>query len=180
MPFHTIETDRLNIILLSPEEIAEVFGSRTRTEAKLFFGFRTDEGYDAEKYKSDHGYTNYRTRLIKFLLVEKSTGITIGTCSLHHWFPAEFRSEMGYHIYQDEHRNKGYMTEAAAAVIAYGFQELRLNRIEAWTAVDNAESMRVLERNYFKNEGVLRQRIFTDGQFKDAFIFALLRDEWKG
>ncbi|HEV8638121.1 MAG TPA: GNAT family N-acetyltransferase [Chloroflexota bacterium] len=45
-----------------------------------------------------------------------------------------------------EHRGHGYATEAAAALIGYGFRELRLRRIVATTSYDNVASMAVMRR----------------------------------
>lgn len=45
-----------------------------------------------------------------------------------------------------EHQRRGYATEAAAAMMAYAFRELRLRRIVATTEYDNAASMRVMEK----------------------------------
>jgi len=179
MQLKIIETDRLQLILLTPTDIAYIFANYSIEDVQKLFGFKTHAEYMEEKYKSDNGYTTFRTKLIKFLLVEKSTGTTIGTCSLHNWYPADSRSEIGYKLYREEHRKKGYMSEAVARIIFYGFEELNLNRIEAWAAVDNLPSLRLLERNNFISEGLLQQRLVVDGKFTDTFMFALLRGNYR-
>jgi ribosomal-protein-alanine N-acetyltransferase len=46
------------------------------------------------------------------------------------------------------------------------------------TDVDNVPSQRVLEKNWFKREGVLRKRTFNRGQYGDEYMYSLLREEW--
>jgi len=73
---------------------------------------------------------------------------------------------------------KGYASEALQAVIAYCFNELKLNRIEAEIYDFNERSIRLFERNGFTREGVKRQYIFKDGVFKDEYVYSLLREDW--
>lgn len=74
------------------------------------------------------------------------------TLEVHPWFA---RGELSYWIALP-HRNKGYMTEAAAAMIDYGFSELGLKRIQAYHAVENPASGRVLEKAGMRYEGTMR------------------------
>ncbi len=58
-----------------------------------------------------------------------------------------FTSEIGlFWALFPEHRGHGYATEAAAAMVAYAFGQLRLRRIVATTEHDNARSIEVMRR----------------------------------
>ncbi|HEY6202535.1 MAG TPA: GNAT family protein [Candidatus Limnocylindria bacterium] len=58
-----------------------------------------------------------------------------------------FTSEIGlFWALFPEHWGHGYATEAAAAMIAYAFGQLRLRRIVATTENDNTRSMNVMRR----------------------------------
>jgi RimJ/RimL family protein N-acetyltransferase len=58
-----------------------------------------------------------------------------------------FTSEVGlFWALYPEHWGRGYATEAAAALVAYGFRELRLRRIVATTEHDNTRSINVMRR----------------------------------
>lgn len=178
MQFPFIETLRLKLLMLSPKDIAHVFAMHTRQEAIQFFGFTSDAEYDIEKRKSDGGFTTYRTKLIKFLLIEKSTGVTVGTCSFHNWYPADNRTEIGYNIYRDADKQKGLMSEAVARIIDYGFLDLGLQRIEAMVDPENIPSLKIMARHQFKKEGVLRKRYNVNGVQCDAIVFSILKDEY--
>jgi ribosomal-protein-alanine N-acetyltransferase len=72
---------------------------------------------------------------------------------------------------------RGYMTAAVALVVRYGFDELRLHRLEAACMPHNTASIRVLERNGFQQEGVARRYLKIDGAWRDHVLFGLLVDD---
>jgi len=74
---------------------------------------------------------------------------------------------------------QGYTTEAAKQVIAFGFEELELNRIYATYFTDNLASGRILEKCGLQHEGILRQHLMKWGEFKDLAHCGILRSEWK-
>ncbi len=74
---------------------------------------------------------------------------------------------------------RGYMSEAVQAVVRYGFEVLSLNRLYAYHMLRNPASARILEKNDFKEEGLLRQRVWKLGQYEDVALWAILRQEWQ-
>ncbi|MCU7930814.1 MAG: GNAT family N-acetyltransferase [Candidatus Thiodiazotropha sp. (ex Codakia rugifera)] len=74
---------------------------------------------------------------------------------------------------------RGYMSEAVQTVVQYGFESLDLNRLYAYHMLRNPASGRVLEKNGFKQEGLLRQRVRKWGQFEDVLLWAILQHEWQ-
>lgn len=87
------------------------------------------------------------------------------------------RGELGYWV-GHAFRGHGYATEAAARLIAFGFDDLALNRIEAAAIPSNRASTRVLEKCGLKYEGTLRQQIFHWVAFHDVDQFGLLREDY--
>lgn len=100
----------------------------------------------------------------------------IGTVSLRR-FARDRRAELGYWIAASSWKH-GFATEACRAALAFGFGELELARVYAQVIVDNAASMRVLEKLGMVREGVKRQHIIKAGKPRDVVIYGLLRDEW--
>jgi ribosomal-protein-alanine N-acetyltransferase len=86
------------------------------------------------------------------------------------------QAELGYWIGTDWW-GKGYATEAARAVVRFGFDVIGLNRIYAHHMARNPASGRVLERVGMRREGVLRQRVRKWGRFEDVVVYAVLRDD---
>lgn len=113
-----------------------------------------------------------------FCIALRETGKVIGTIGFM-WVSNENRSaEVGYSLSR-AHWNKGYMTEALAAVLRFGFEELNLNRIEAQHECANPASGRVMEHVGMRREGTLKERLYNKSRFVDVELYAILREEWR-
>lgn len=73
-----------------------------------------------------------------------------------------------------EYWGKGYMTEAIAAVLEYGFTTLELKRIEAEVLPGNKASEKVLTKTGFRHEGLLQQWMLWDDKAYDINMYAQL------
>lgn len=174
----TIETPRLLIRIDTLEEYTELFNTHTDEELKMLFGFRTDEELMNQKLKIEKGLKTHRTTCLFFHLIEKETNKVIGGVAFHNWYPVHRRSEIGYDIKYEEYKNKGYMKEAVKAIVAYGFYELNLNRIEAVIAPDNIASQKTVEGTGFVREALLKEHYNDDGVISDSLIYRLLLSEY--
>jgi ribosomal-protein-alanine N-acetyltransferase len=85
---------------------------------------------------------------------------------------------IGYWIGQPYAR-QGYMTEALELALGYGFEHLRLHRIEAACLPANQPSRSLLAKSGFAEEGYARQYLFINGAWADHVLYAMLRDDWK-
>lgn len=74
---------------------------------------------------------------------------------------------------------KGYMSEALPPLLRFGFETLSLNRLYAYHMARNPASGRVLRKNGFQQEGLLRQRVIKWGVFEDVVLLAILRQDWQ-
>ena len=86
-------------------------------------------------------------------------------------------AELGYWIGKP-YWNKGYCTEAARAVLEYGFNQLNLNRIFAHHVKRNPASGRVMQKIGMTHEGSLKQHVKKWGAFEDLEAYAILRSEY--
>lgn len=91
---------------------------------------------------------------------------------------AHQRAELAYWLGMP-YWNVGYMTEAAHALVAYGFDELSLNRIEAGHYRTNPASGRVMQKIGMQYEGTHWQHTLRFGQFEDRVVYGLLASDWK-
>ena len=106
----------------------------------------------------------------------KASGRMIGTIGFM-WVNIDHKSaEVGYSLSRN-YWNQGFMTEALRAVIAFGFDELHLNRIEAQFETDNPASGRVMAHCGMQYEGVMRQRLMNKGKYVDVAQYAILRTD---
>jgi RimJ/RimL family protein N-acetyltransferase len=89
------------------------------------------------------------------------------------------RVELAYSLSR-QHWGKGLMTEAARAVMNWAFQTYSFNRIYATCDPRNERSWQVLERLGMKREGLLRNHLKWNDEFRDQLYYGILRAEWKG
>ncbi|ROP33349.1 GNAT family N-acetyltransferase [Couchioplanes caeruleus] len=86
--------------------------------------------------------------------------------------------ELGYAIRRSDW-GKGYATEATNLMVTFGFDTLRLHRLQAACGPDNRASQRLLARLGFMPEGRLRDHVFTNGAWRDSLLYSLLDREWR-
>jgi RimJ/RimL family protein N-acetyltransferase len=86
--------------------------------------------------------------------------------------PDHRRAELGYWI-GVPYWAKGYATEAAGAMLKYGFDTLQLHRIFASHFADNLASARVLRKIGMRHEGRLRGHILKWGEFLDIEMYGM-------
>jgi ribosomal-protein-alanine N-acetyltransferase len=71
------------------------------------------------------------------------------------------------------------MKEALKPIIDYGFNQMKLNRIEALIAPNNIPSLKLIKHFNFKEEGLLKNHYLKDGVYEDSLFFGLLAHEYQ-
>jgi [ribosomal protein S5]-alanine N-acetyltransferase len=117
---------------------------------------------------------------IKFQLAVtlKSNDLLIGNCGVRMDKANAIEAEIGYEL-DPKHWNHGYATEAAHAIVDFGFSHFGVHRIWANCVADNLGSAHVLEKLGMKLEGRLREKEFYKGKWWDTLIYGILADEWE-
>jgi len=180
----TLETDRLTLRAPSEADLPHmpgVFGDPeiSANTRNIPFPY-TDE--DAR-----HGLDLY-TRLTRegtvltLFVEEAGSGSLVGLAVLIVHEPGEDGiggvGELGYAIGR-AWWGKGYATEAANAMLAYGFETLGFERIGAHTKLGNAGSCRVLEKLGMVSLGVQKESCEMDGVHHDANGFMMTKHQWE-
>jgi ribosomal-protein-alanine N-acetyltransferase len=102
----------------------------------------------------------------------------IGTIELYN-HAYHHKAELGYAL-NPHYWGLGIIPEAATEVINFGFNFLKLQRIEVGAFPDNTQSIRVCEKLGFKKEGIRRkghQRY--DGTFLDTIVYSLTDEDYR-
>ena len=106
-------------------------------------------------------------------------GEAAGTIGFAQHAPLAGHAELGYWLRSDL-CGRGLTTEAASAVVEYGFDELDLHRIELRAAPSNIGSVRVAEKVGFTREGTLRHGARGAGGWHDVDVYGLLESDDRG
>lgn len=114
----------------------------------------------------------------QFAVTLKSTGELIGNCGIRRESPEARQADMGYEL-DPRHWGRGYATEAARAVLDFGFSHMHLQRVSAWCLAENVGSARVLEKLGMRLNSRIRERHHFKGKWWDALSYAIQREEWQ-
>lgn len=117
-----------------------------------------------------------RDDLAIFAIREKG-GRLIGTCQLVNRNPLHQSADLQIRIGDRKDRGRGYGTAAVQSLLQFAFRDWNLHRVQLFVIEGNEAAMRTYEKCGFKREGVLRQAVHIDGQFRDLVLMAVLRDE---
>ena len=85
--------------------------------------------------------------------------------------------ELGYILYDEASRNKGYVTEAVLLATRYLFSTRPINRIQILVLSANEASKKIALKCGFKFEGIARGAFFHDGRNQDVEVYSILREE---
>jgi len=117
-------------------------------------------------------------RHYELALVLREEDLLIGGCGIRVSNPDLDEGNMGYCVNKD-FWGRGYATEAAKALLRFGFETLNLHRIYAMCDPENRASARVLEKIGMSLEGRLRENLQIRGIWRDSLVYAILDHEWK-
>lgn len=131
----------------------------------------------AELWIATHEESFARGQTVDFAITLAGTGEAIGSIGLR--IDAEHsHAEVGYWM-AVPFWGQGYGSEAARALVRYGFEVLGLHRIFACHMARNPGSGRVLQNAGMRHEGCLRQHVQKWGQFEDSEYYGILRSEYE-
>lgn len=111
------------------------------------------------------------------LCIENQAHAFIGLLGINIGKPKYRNAEIWYKLHPS-YWNQGYATEVAKAALHFCFKELNLHRVEAGCAVENVASSRVLEKIGMKKEGMKRKLLPIRGEWKDAYNYAILVEDF--
>ncbi|ANF45591.1 GNAT family N-acetyltransferase [Priestia megaterium] len=161
-----VAEDAGNILkYLSDKEVMKHYGLEPFTTVK-------DASNEIAWYKS---ILNEKSG-IRWGITLKEQDDIIGSCGFLNRVHNHCRAEIGYELSKDYWGN-GIANEALEAVIKYGFTHFNLRRIEALIEPANAASQKLIKKNGFIKEGLLRSYEFTCGKFNDLYMYSLLKQD---
>jgi RimJ/RimL family protein N-acetyltransferase len=110
-------------------------------------------------------------------IVEPAGGTLLGNCGIRVNDPVRREANIGYEL-DPVVWGRGYATEAARAILRFGFAELGMHRVWAECIAENVGSVRVLEKLGMRREALFREHQWFRGRWWDTCIYAILDREW--
>ena len=168
----TLETQRLILRAYTPDDAEDLqclVSDFAIADTTLNIPHPYPDGA-AAKYIAELAPKYAQQTNVCFAVTLKRDGKFIGAVSLQP--PITFRrAELGYWIGQP-YWNQGYMSEAAAAAVQFGFDTLKLHKLTSGYFARNAASARVQQKIGFVQEGILRQHVIRWNRFEDLVVTA--------
>jgi len=148
--FPVLETERLVLRQVNKDDVNEVFFLRSSTEVGKYIARDPQKNINETIAFIEKTKRNMNdNKAIPWAITFKNNDKLIGTLSLHSFSEENTVAEIGYDL-SPEFQKKGIMSEALKAVISYGFQDLQLLMIEAFTQIENESSKLLLVKNKFQ------------------------------
>lgn len=176
--FQQLETRRLMLKEITERDCEDVF--------KIFSDKEVLKYYDIEPLKNLEEANNLiqmlsrrfkNKRGIRWGMYLKDTGRLIGTCGYQGLNMESLRTDIGYEMSKD-FWGQGLMQEALQAIIGFGFNIMSLNRIQALVEPNNKNSLNLLHRIGFNEEGTLSEYEYYRSGFKDLIMLSLLKSKY--
>ena len=175
----TLKTDRLVLrpfLLSDAATVQRLAGDWAVADTTLSIPHPYVDGM-AEQWIATHESAWTRHEMATLAITEAEAGL-VGAISLRIEL-SHRRAEMGYWI-GVPFWGRGYATEAARAMLTFGFEKLSLQRIYAHHFTRNPASGRVMSKVGMRLEGTLRQHFFRWDRPEDVTAYGLLRTEFTG
>ncbi len=114
-----------------------------------------------------------------YSIIENKDGKPIGEINCIQILGSDTTVEIGMLIAETISRGRGIGTESLKLFVNYLFETNNLMRIQYKTRIDNVGMKTIGEKIGFQIEGILKKYKFDAGEYRDYYLLAITRDEWK-
>lgn len=176
--FPILTTNRFQLIQITENHLSNLFELFSDTNVVKFYNLKPFEN-ESDGVRLVNLYTQrFNENLgIRWGIAFKNSDYIIGTIGFNS-FTENHRSTIGFDL-QTKYWNQGIISEVLFKIIDFGFNELKINRIEAEVMQGNYASEKVLTKSNFQKEGILREWMFWDNTYFDMTMYSLLRKDFE-
>ena len=172
-----LQTDRLSIREFAPGDESDIHEYASDPEVARFMPWGPNTMAQTREFHAKKLAPHPDPRVeYELAIVLKAERKLVGGVGMRIKNPAHREADIGY-VLNRRYWNQGIMTEAARAMLRFGFGELGMHRIYATCDAQNAASARVMQKMGMQYEGHLRQNIFEKGRWRDTFVYAILETD---
>ncbi len=174
-----LQTKRLLIRPIKPEDKKEVFAYRSDAQTNQYQGWIPETPADVESFIARTAkQINETGSWFQFVIIIKESQKIIGDIGLHFFDIENQQVEIGFTLSKN-YQNKGFASEAVTEVLSYAFKDLKKHRIMASIDPENIAAERLLKRIGFRKEAHFIESIFMNGKWVDDVVYAMNEKEWK-
>ncbi len=173
-PFPNLETARLILRRINDGDAEQIFRLRSNPVTMQFVPRPLAKTIDdAKKHIELIEGKIVNNEGINWAITLRGNPEFIGIIGHFDIKPQHYRAEIGYMLLPEFH-NQGIVSEAVAAVLDFGFTDLKLHSVEAVIGPENHASAKVLEKNGFVKEAHFKENEYYEGKFLDTVVYSRL------
>ena len=175
LPFQNLESERLLLRQITPDDVNEMFAMRSNAAVMKYIprpiAKTLEDAMDLINMIQNRLETNEGCN---WAITLKGNPKLIGFIGHYRIKWEHFRSKIGYML-MPEYNGKGITTEAIKLMVNFGFNKMGMHSLEGVLDPANIASARVLEKNGFVKEAHFIENEFYEGKFLDAFVYSLVK-----
>ena len=175
-----IKTKRLTLRRFETSDADKMFTNwASDIEVTRYMRWQPYESVDGVKTMLDEWIGSYKNDNYYHWAICPDEGEPIGSVGVYIASEHDHRAGLGYCIGRNWW-DKGYMSEAVKAVIDYMYTNTDVERIEAYHAVENPASGKVMQKAGMEREGLARSKFKSGvGTFEDSDEYGIVREMWE-
>lgn len=174
-----LTTERLTLRKLLVSDTADMYAYASRQDVTKYLTWypHPDRSYTHE-YLEYLGGRYAAGMFYDWAVVYEPECKMVGTCGFTSFNCTSDSAEVGY-VINPEYWGKGIATEALRRVLQFGFEEMKLHRIEAKFIEGNVRSRHLMEKVGMTFEGIMREGMLIKGAYANIGICSILKSEWE-
>ncbi len=174
--FPVLRTKRLELRQITAADIHNIHSGLSNPEVIRFYGvsFLTLEA--TEEQMTWFKDLEKKGTGIWWAICSREDGTFYGAGGFNDVDPKHKKAEIGFWL-MPRYWGKGFMQEAFPVICNFGFEKLKLNRIEGFVDSENHNCKRAIEKMNFKLEGTMRECEVKDGKFISTDIYSKLKGD---
>ncbi len=172
----TLKGKHINLRAIEPTDLAFLY--QIENDESFWEVSNTQKPFSKfilQQYLDNAQQDIYQAKQLRLLIVENETDASVGMIDLFDFEPKHKRAGVGI-LVSPQFENKGYATESLKLLISYAFVHLDLHQLYANITDDNKNSISLFEKQGFKNIGIKKDWIFSNGQFKNEISYQLINE----
>ncbi|MCL1938501.1 MAG: GNAT family N-acetyltransferase [Candidatus Azobacteroides sp.] len=170
-----LENDFIGLRALEPEDLDELY--RWENDVDIWLHGSTlvpYSKYALRDYLMRSTQDIFQSRQLRLMIVERTSGISIGTIDLYDFDPVNLRAGIGI-LLDGNYRKQGFGFQALQLMQIYAFRFLSLKQLYAYVPASNLPSCRLFLKSGYRESGLLQSWIKTVDGFADVYLMQLIR-----
>lgn len=174
-----LTTERLTLRKMLVADTADMYEYACRPDVTKYLTWNPHPDREYTREYLQYLGNRYATGMFyDWAIIYEADCKMVGTCGFTSFNCTADSAEVGY-VLNPSYWGKGIVTEALERVLRFGFEELKLHRIEARFMEGNDRSLRVMEKAGMRFEGILRESMLIKGSYVNVGVCSILDSEWK-